>query len=296
MKRILILILLFTNYQSSAQYTPLHLDFGTCWNNISYQQTGPNHPISLTENTSIIGDTTISNMHYYIAKQVAKYSNMPTEQVSYHFFRNDTSGKKVYSYHNGSDTLLYDFSLGMGDTIKSINLVVDTMGIALIYGVNRKFFGHKALAWDSLPSMLYFEGIGESRGIARNQVPYIDSVNINAPLYVRTGMVNCAYNGLTLIGDSTYGTNCAPLNTSKLFKSIIEVEIFPNPTSSNLSIEIDEAIINCTIEIKTIYGQTIFNQEGKQTNKLALDKLSSGIYILTIRNNNKIFTHKILKD
>lgn len=291
---LVVILILFTFNVRGQNYIPMHLDIGTCWNNISSQQTGPNFTTYLTENTTVIGDTSIGNLHYYIAKTVGNFSNSPNESVSFHYFRNDTMAKKVYAYYSGSDTLLYDFTLGMGDTIRSINLVVDTMGTVFLYGVNRNFFGHKALAWDSLPSMLYFEGIGESRGVARNIVPYIDSTNPIASLYVRTGEVSCAYNGMPLFGDSLYAGNCAPLSTS-LYQQSLALEVFPNPAQTYCTIQC-KLKSSGKIELFDWTNRLILSQSlTKGDNQLELDLSSfpKGIYFFRVLEETRVTSGKL---
>lgn len=83
------------------------------------------------------------------------------------FIREDTLARKVYiySFGNNRDTLLYDFSLTQGDTLKAYysKNVIDSVGVTtLINGEKRKIFYIHGTA----PNKSYYiEGIGGSMGI-----------------------------------------------------------------------------------------------------------------------------------
>jgi hypothetical protein len=76
------------------------------------------------------------------------------------------------------------------------------------------------------------------------------------------------------------------------------IEIYPNPVSKFLNIEIvDEPnILTSNIEIFDIYGQKIFaSKMEEKTNILNLLDWTNGVYFLKLQINNSVFCRKIIK-
>ena len=86
-----------------------------------------------------------------------------------------------------------------------------------------------------------------------------------------------------------------PLGTGK-FGKIINIKIFPNPTSSLITVSLNDSNNNnITIEITDSLGKKIFSNYYKQNNiTINTEKFLKGIYFLTIINNNKSQTQKII--
>lgn len=296
MKKIIIIILVLISSQLSAQYTPLHLDIGTFWKADAYNSLGTGIG-NLEIKSESIGDTTILGKQYYIVRTITKHSgfNLVYYPVDYFtYLRNDTINKKVFAYMNNQDSLIYDFDIQIGDTVHRTLFpnsypyyTVDSIGFEQIYGVTRKVYytAPTTSSWSSDSRLI--EGIGTLFGFIAYDYNHG---------FENGAMTKCVkYNGTTLYGDSS--TSCdLPLSISNI-KKTINVDVFPNPISSNLSIHFNEEVIkNCNIDIKNIDGRTVIRQVGKIKNELNLGKLSNGIYILTIHNNDKFYSQKIIKD
>lgn len=79
------------------------------------------------------------------------------------------------------------------------------------------------------------------------------------------------------------------------------VEVFPNPVSSQLTIEIQspDVKIRC-IELKNTIGQTIKIVDGTHISgkslKIDLSDLSNGVYLLNLTSEQGIISKKVLKD
>lgn len=79
------------------------------------------------------------------------------------------------------------------------------------------------------------------------------------------------------------------------------VEVFPNPVSSQLTIEIQspDVKIRC-IELKNTIGQTIKIVDGTPISgkslKIDLSDLSNGVYLLNLTSEQGIISKKVLKD
>jgi len=73
--------------------------------------------------------------------------------------------------------------------------------------------------------------------------------------------------------------------------------LYPNPTSSILSIEIQNIISNGTLEIYDMLGKQIFNQTITSNNLSQIDVSSynSGLYLIKISSENRTETKRFVK-
>jgi len=90
-----------------------------------------------------------------------------------------------------------------------------------------------------------------------------------------------------------YGNNPVVTNISGIIKQE-KIEIFPNPTTTTLTIQTPQKV---TIEISNIEGQTIktFNNSGKETN-VDVSGLSGGVYILKVQGDKGVVVRKFIKE
>ncbi len=73
-------------------------------------------------------------------------------------------------------------------------------------------------------------------------------------------------------------------------------KVFPNPTSENLTIQLDQFYEQVTITTKSIKGKTISNESYHNTNRIELAlKEPSGIYFIEILTNKNDKTLKVFK-
>ncbi len=84
---------------------------------------------------------------------------------------------------------------------------------------------------------------------------------------------------------------CSPAGINSLTNEI-DLEVYPNPFSSNLSIKTSAQIDN--YELVNSLGQILWT--GKQINKQDFSFLPDGLYILNIRNGNSTQTTKLIKN
>lgn len=109
-----------------------------------------------------------------------------TNYSKFAILREDTIARKVYIYDENSsqpDQLLYDFSIKIGDTLKSdfagqgVMLILDSIEIiTLRNGENRK----KYIFNEGLDDICYIEGIGGGRGLF---FPLYNSESLGTTLY-----------------------------------------------------------------------------------------------------------------
>ena len=89
-----------------------------------------------------------------------------------------------------------------------------------------------------------------------------------------------------------------PLITNINEAKLEVLSIYPNPTNSNITIDLGKNITdNATIEIIDLLGKKLYVKEvSTKTNKINLEGFTNGIYIVKFSNNNGIITKKIIKE
>lgn len=90
---------------------------------------------------------------------------------------------------------------------------------------------------------------------------------------------------------STFSTDCATLSTSD-FNLTQNISIYPNPTSSSVSISSATKILS--LELYNLLGKRILIT--KNSNKLDLSNLNSGVYLVKIQTEKGETTKKIIKN
>ncbi|MEZ5046353.1 MAG: T9SS type A sorting domain-containing protein [Chitinophagaceae bacterium] len=75
----------------------------------------------------------------------------------------------------------------------------------------------------------------------------------------------------------------------------LRINLYPNPTATKIYIEAD-FYMPIETKLHSIYGQLLLEKKlEKNENYIDIQNLSNGIYYLTLRQNNKIVTKKIMK-
>ena len=72
------------------------------------------------------------------------------------------------------------------------------------------------------------------------------------------------------------------------------VSIYPNPNSGQISIKLDESVLNASIKIYDILGRSVFSQENINNNLLEVSNLKSGIYFVNVKSNRLNYKTKLL--
>lgn len=70
--------------------------------------------------------------------------------------------------------------------------------------------------------------------------------------------------------------------------------IFPNPSSGNVSIQLDKPVSKVNVKIYDALGKTMFSQENIADNQINVSNLKSGIYFVSVQNNNLNHQSKLL--
>lgn len=89
------------------------------------------------------------------------------------------------------------------------------------------------------------------------------------------------------------GISCTGLLSNEDFGHTSEIKIYPNPVKNDFTISTLEIIKN--IEIFDAIGKRVFYQN-HSSNKINIDFLSKGMYIVKINTENQTFNSKIIKE
>ncbi len=290
-----VVLLSVASKELKAQYQPM-VEEGKYWIYLDHLE--EDHPPPARGHAiTFLGDTTINSMDY---KKVFWYQlkgSHPCQfppcfefDIPYQseggfllaFIREDTVQKKIFILPVGSgdifcepsEYLLFDFSLGVGDTLNDCVYefigannsnfqswgIVDSIKVTEKFGKNRNTiytYGFPSLGGDPFDDkVLIFEGVGlEFYGVFHEPLSYLVD-------FCEDGMVSCQ------LISSTIG-----------IESNKEVIIFPNPTKGVCQITLDGEEIN-SIRLYSALGQ--IRSEYKRTNTIDLSNLETGIYFLEI--------------
>ncbi len=76
---------------------------------------------------------------------------------------------------------------------------------------------------------------------------------------------------------------------------LLQVQIFPNPTTGMVSIQLPQNLTTAELEIKDYSGKSILKQNLEKETEINLTSFSSGIYFLLIQTNESVWIEKLVK-
>jgi hypothetical protein len=252
---------------------------------------------------AFLGDTTIAGNNYkliaanpiislstsppapagaYCPPFAAKTSDTLNQMSGYYsvLLREDTVAKKVFVYEPGyGDTLLYDFSLSDGDTLRSVSsagpyaLAVDSVrSVPLIGGAIRKIFFLNNGEY-------YIESIGGSQGLQFHV--YNPGWGFG---YWREP--RCfTENQIHIWGNQCIGT----VGINHHEKNEI-VKVFPNPAADILFIELSNNS-DFILNVMDLSGRIVLAEKlYAGTERINISALCSGFYIYRLLNEKQTIT------
>jgi hypothetical protein len=209
--------------------------------------------------------------------------------------RDDSLANKTFFVFPNSttDSLLYDYNLMVGDTIKGIisqyfnpydTGVVLTIDSVLISGQYRKRWNFSQ-DQEHGNSTFIIEGIGTSSGLLEPLYPYNLEWAVRYLICVKdSSRTYFTSNHYSKVGCNLIYTGTPELNLLNNFS------ILPNPFSNEAKLKTDQELKNATVTIINTLGQQIKqikNITGKEI-KIHRENLSGGIYFLQLTQENKI--------
>tara|TARA_R110002126_G_scaffold124451_4_gene266519 strand:- start:24654 stop:25550 length:897 start_codon:yes stop_codon:yes gene_type:complete len=188
------------------------------------------------------------------------------------YLRESITEKKVYilkkmDNNNFVESILYDFTLKVGDVLKNHKGWFDMKVIEIDYVDGRK-------RYKFYNGYEYIEGIGSNQGIT----------TFYYPDYGWSYKLICS-------GNDNDSNNCSEtLNLDNI--NLSDIKIFPNPVNDILKIENTKDI---TVKIFSIAGSLLKTNSSKTDIEMNISSFKTGIYILEISNSIGVKRSKIIK-
>jgi hypothetical protein len=223
------------------------------------------------------GDTIISEKSYRpLYKGYRYYSGN-----NYGYLREDTITGKLWflSASTKQERLIMDLSLNENDTFVfkyNVKYNVDD----IYYQKGRKYI---SFVGNSKDSILFIEGIGPSCFLFEEEVAFPDRAQIR-----------CMFKDYELIYHNEAYVNCIDTVTSIHEKLIQNFLIYPNPTSSNITIKLDKQF-PYKIEFYSSNGLKISEHIVYNNEPINLSHMPSGLYFIKIIMKSEILLSKFLK-
>jgi hypothetical protein len=210
--------------------------------------------------------------------------------------REDIDGKKIYKLINGSEVLLYDFSLQVLDNITLVNeqnyQVQSITNINVNGGQRRQFYLRNLDNNSPFPNEVWIEGVGNYGHplLATNEI-------FSDPIFE----LKCSFqNGENIfnqgIANGGNPTSCT-LSLQEQNDLSKKISFAPNPFTTELKISTTISFNNSTLKMYNSIGQIVkqLNNVNGQEIILKRENLSNGIYLIQLFENEKLLTsNKIL--
>jgi len=274
-------------------YHPL-VQEGKVWSDVFVEGPIWNYQFT-TAKTTLYGDTIINGVSYkkiYVSRK--EYPKFPQDWVLKGFIREDEN-KRVWEKKNATtvETLLYDFSLQIGDTVPAEigfqefppiiveNITYKTMN----NGAERKVLHLSSLCYGS-PNHKEFwiEGIGSSLGVLEP---------ITGELIGGFTRLLCLHENEELIfNDNPWFGKCY-LDNLGINAFDKQINIFPNPANNVIFIENTDNLDFYSISILNIQGQTVREYDVTST-QLDVSDITSGIYFIKFSTSRGEVVKKII--
>lgn len=186
--------------------------------------------------------------------------------------RDDTIQKKIFFRlpNSSSDTLLYNFNLNVGDTVKSFLSSLDCNN-GQIVAIDSILIGNnyrKRFKLSCNPTYI-IEGIGATTGLLEK-----------FGSFETAGDLLCfSVNNQTLYPNNN---TCQPLAANPVQKIDLELKLSPNPFTTETLLTIGEPQHNASLSLYNMYGQEvrrISSISGKEV-KIRRDGLPAGVYLI----------------
>lgn len=287
--RLLVLALLLMSILSKAQT----IDPASEWR-VNFQETWTPYEFYNNQYRDYIdGDTTINSIEYYkiYYSGYSFYGLFPGENVNYYnhvlhgFLREENN--KWYTFYENIDTLLFDFTLNVNDTVRSAYsfLVGDPIIIVAIDSILIDGNYKKRFHLNDIGCEYIIEGIGATTGLFENMFFFEWYSNL----------VCYAKNGISVWGESTDDCDLA-VNISEKDGNKSQFSIFPNPAIDFTTLRIPNGIGKMKFTLTDSMGRIVYQDyyESSALNRISLHSYPSGVYFAIIESNGMRQTAKLM--
>ncbi|MFH2096493.1 MAG: T9SS type A sorting domain-containing protein [Bacteroidota bacterium] len=191
----------------------------------------------------------------------------------------DTLLQEVYVRHDGSDYLLYDFTVVPGNVFSvfrdpgnpTYQLTVDTVDTVTVYNIERK----RIVLHDiSGRPVVWLEGIGSLNGVVN--VSIVDPIGDMLPTLL------CYWNNDTLLFTAPNLVSCVIVSYVGIENAdpFGDITAFPNPADKQLFISVTEG--NWQLSLISPAGREMMQISGYGKESIDVSNLAAGIYIIKI--------------
>lgn len=310
MKNLYVIILLcISNLIVGQAYVPMPIDSATWVNNVTCWT-----PCNLQTDhqpTQVVlrGDSIINGLPYH------KLYSIGTNSQGYLFCFYREANKKVYfkypvgGYTFGADTaefVLYDFNLIIGDTfaIKTPTtgmnpLPANTVKIKLVSitsvsltAANKMCtaynFTNVSAGFPLNLNIVWYEGIAANQGLLYNLAYAVWPIT-SPSAFPYMYDLSCFYRSNSF----SYNPSCSITSINEPLGEINKILIFPNPTNSLLTLQIDEEITS--LAIYNTIGEAC-NYKPLDAKRIDISGLSSGVYYLELKTTKGLAHKKFVKE
>lgn len=245
----------------------------------------------------IDGDTIFnSNEYYKIYQSGYTYQGWYGYPGWYSYYEHSLHGylreenDKWYIFYQNQDTLMFDFTLETGDTLKGFlaysspyDIIVYDVDSIIIDGDYKK---RLQLSCNGLINAAYLiEGIGSTTGLW-------------APIYQfewDEHLVCYARNGISLWGESTEECDLA-VNINEIQRNNCPFSIFPNPCEDVITLSIPAGFGKVKFTLINVIGGIVHQDllESPSSCKINVNSYPSGIYLAIFESKSQRQTDKLL--
>jgi hypothetical protein len=260
------------------------------------------------ESYTLAGDTVIgTNTYHKLIRNSYYYQIGASGYCDYKYgwyqnndyagaIRQDIAQRKIYflAASSTTDKLLCDFTLTVGDTIKTYNTeyhsnsIVTSVDSILIGTHYRKRWGINipelscGVSWNAQ----IIEGIGSTYGLLDQRVPHG---------FCQTyGKLYCfSQNNQTFYPYYSDAAGCSEITgITEILPINNQIIIYPNPFSTQTVLQTDNFFHNATLTVHNCFGKTVkqIRNISGQTVTLSRDNLPCGMYFVRLTEENKIFS------
>ena len=242
------------------------------------------------ERFGLIGDTTFNNQDYKKVYHIVDDSTLNFDNMTYFAAIRENVAKQVFVklIDFEDEILIYDFSLNVGDTMFS-NSPFGYLGygICIITGIdsieleNNQFRRRFIINETSYTQDYWIEGIGSIGGLFHPIMDYVIGSYCELTCFKDNETAVYINNPAC---DKCFCTLLTPVKELEKGKEF--VNIYPNPATNEITIEIQKEKGTSTIKIFNLYGKQIENRESNSFPvKLNIDYWPNGVYLTWTSQN-----------
>ncbi|MBL4650850.1 MAG: T9SS type A sorting domain-containing protein [Aureispira sp.] len=288
----ILLCCILSNLCTAQTYIPFDFDNGLWqeeYHDMQYQRSEYNY---FTDGDTVINSLTYHKL-YTVGRGTITYGHTPpipwsTFSAAAGFIREDNNKRIYYNGGNGiAEQLLYDFNIALGDTIsippidnmfdRAVVVAVDSI---LICSTLRRRYKLDIVAGGLLHDLYWTEGTGSTHGLIPRYYSF------------ERGVLTTCYSDSTCIIPclTIVSTNSIENQSSKL------ATIYPNPSSTTSTLQLNNSAVSTNISIINSLGQVVLTKTtNNQEETLDLSQWVAGIYYVRLEYNQQVEVHYLIK-